>query len=144
MIQRLFLTALLALTPAYATAQQARVPVTVALVDTWSYGPAPYTILRRADVSPHDVILLRADSADGKQLSAAVLDLVSIRGRTGNIPATTGMVRMRAQGRPTSSNRPVLPWAQRVVNDARRAEARSVPGVGTVKAVQIGLPAQPQ
>jgi hypothetical protein len=120
-----------------------RVPVTVALVErTENYGGDPVVLLRRTDLSPRDVILLREDTATGKQLSEAVLDLLNIRGQMGDTASMTAAVRVRPHTGAPGRARRELPWAQRVVNDVRKAELQTIPGVGTVRAVQIWLPPQ--
>lgn len=135
-------------TAASAAAQQSetprrptRVPVTLALVDSVPQGNPPFRILRRADVEPHDVILLRAD-ADSVTLSAAVADLLLIRAQQGDTTRAEAMVRVRR--RDAEPDRPVrmLPWGRRVMDDLRRAAPKELAGVGTVPAVQIWLPPQ--
>jgi hypothetical protein len=120
-----------------------RVPVTVALVERLQdYGDGPAVILRRSDVAPRDVILLRAEAANAQQLSRVVFDLLAIRRQVGDTASITGAVRVRPQkGAPARTPRE-LPWAQRVVDDVRRAELQNIPGVGMVRAVQIWLPPQ--
>jgi hypothetical protein len=112
-----------------------RVAVTVALVDRL---PDSVSILRRKNVEPLDVILLHT-SADARQLSSAVYDLLMVRQVGGDTAETPGRMRVRANQRGT---RPVLPWAERVMAHLRRAEPRAIRGVGTVRAVQIWLPPQ--
>lgn len=119
-----------------------RVPVTVVLVEKTPHDDAPAVILRRAGMTPQDVVLLRADAADGKQLSSVVLGLISARSVGGDTASASEMLRVRPQPLPPGQVRKELPWAQRVVNDLRRAERRIVPGVGEVQAVEIWLPPQ--
>ena len=118
-----------------------RVPVVLALVDTLM-GDAPYRILRRAEVTPHDVILFRV-GADSASLSAAVQDLLSIRRVQGDTTRSgTGAVRVRQPGRTAAREVRVLPWARRVMEDLHRANRQAIAGVGTVPSVQIWLPPQ--
>ena len=123
--------------------QPTRVPVTVVLVEGAS-ADKPFTILRRADLAPRDVILLRADDADGKQLSAAVSDLLTMRELLGDTASAdaTGQLRLPSEGLSPDQARKALPWAQRVVNDVRKAEPQFIAGVGLVPAVEIWLPAK--
>jgi hypothetical protein len=100
--------------------------------------------LRRQNVAPHDVILLRASVANAQQLSTAIFDLLAIRQRTGDQTTRTGPVRVRPSQVNGGSRRRELPWAQRVIDDVRRAEVKHVPGVGNVRSVQIWLPRQQQ
>lgn len=117
-----------------------RVPVTVVIVERLPVTGAPFVVLRRADATPRDVILLPA-GADAKLLSEAVQMLLIARQAGGDTAAAPATLRVRPQ-RGRISQRPVLPWAQRVLNDLRRAEPRRVEGVGSVPAVEIWLPAQ--
>ncbi len=117
-----------------------RVPVTVVTVERLPVPGAPFVVLRRADASPRDVIVLPA-GADAKLLSEAVQALLVARQAGGDTAAATATLRVRPQ-RGRTSQRPVLPWAQRVLNDLRRADARPVEGVGSVRAVEIWVPAQ--
>jgi hypothetical protein len=110
-------------------------------VDSARTGDAPYRILRRADVAPNDVILLRSGS-DAAVLSEAVGNLLLIRAQTGDTAQVSGAVRVkRAQGASGRVPRS-FPWAGRVLNDLRQAQARDVPGVGSVPSIEIWLPPQ--
>jgi hypothetical protein len=141
------LTAALTLLTASAAAQATqapgaptRVPVTIAIVERLPVPDAPFVVLRRPSVAQRDVILLPA-AADAKLLSEAVRMLLVARQAGGDTPVSAATLRVRQQrGRTTS--RPVLPWAQRVLSDLRRADARPVEGVGAVPAVEIWLPRQ--
>jgi hypothetical protein len=141
------LAAALTLLPATGAGQAAqwagaprRVPVTVATVERLPVPGAPFVVVRRASAAPRDVILLPA-GADARLLSEAVQTLLVARQAGGDTASAAATLRVRPQ-RGRSSERPVLPWAQRVLNDLRRAAARPVDGVGTVPAVEIWLPPQ--
>lgn len=118
-----------------------RVPVTLAVVDSARTGDAPYRLLRRVDVSPHDVILLRA-GADAAVLSEAIDNLLLIRAQTGDTTKVSGAVRVRHGADGSNRQRRVLPWAGRVLNDLRQARPGEVEGVGIVPTVEIWLPPQ--
>ena len=83
-----------------------RVPVTLALVDSLPSG-APFRILRRADVSPSDVILFRT-GGDSTTLSEAVEQLVLTRRMQGDTAQARGAVRVRRPHAPQHTAR-VLP-----------------------------------
>jgi hypothetical protein len=117
-----------------------RVPVTVAIVERLPVTGAPFLVLRRASAAPRDVILLPA-GADARLLSEAVQTLLIARQAGGDTATATATLRVRPQ-RGRTAQRPVLPWAQRVLTDLRRAAARPLDGVGTVPAVEIWLPRQ--
>lgn len=124
-----------------APTRPTRVPVTLAMVDGTLTGGESYRILRRADQSPHDLLLLRSD-ADVAVLSGAIENLLLIRAQTGDTARVSGTTRIRRSvGGPERPSR-VLPWAGRVLNDLRRAQPRPVAGVGTVPTVEVWLPPQ--
>jgi phage protein D len=100
-------------------------------------------ILRRAQGSPRDVILLRRAEANGAHLSAAVLHLMIVRERSGDSSAVNTTYRL-----PTARRGP-RGWAnteqvrtQAIVARLRRTEPREVSGVGIVPATDIYLPSQ--
>ncbi len=124
-----------------ADAQQGRptrVSVMVALGDRATLNGAPFRIVRRADTAPHDIILI-APEADARALSEAIGQLQMMRRVQGDTATTSATMRVR---RPARAREPrTLPWAPRVIQDLRRAETHPLPGIGTVKSVQIWLPA---
>lgn len=118
-----------------------RVPVTLAIVDSTLTGDGSFRILRRADQSPHDIILLRHD-IDVAELSGAIESLLLIRGQTGDTAKVNGTTRIQRSGRNPERPSRVLPWAGRVLNDLRRVQPRAVAGVGIVPTVEVWLPPQ--
>jgi len=133
--------ALLALAAPGLRAQRAptRVPVAVVMVD--SAMSVPYRVIRRADADPRDVILLSTD-ADSTALSDAVGELLVLRGVQGDtLHAGGGTMRVRAPSAPGRHWR-LLPWAARVVRDARAAAPAVVNSLGTLRTVRIWLPPQ--
>jgi hypothetical protein len=143
------LAAGLVLSASWLTAQQgapSRVPVTLVLVDRLTQSDAPFVIERRPDLTPRDVIVMRAD-ATPDQLSDAVRSLITIRQAGGDTAAARGTMRVRPQnvwagGARHPTARRALPWAARVLGDLQRAAARDIAGIGRVRAVEIWLPAQ--
>lgn len=125
---------------ASAPVAPSRVPVTVVLVERLSVPGAPFVVQRRPGAAQQDVILLPA-GADARLFSEAVQMLLVARQAGGDTPVRAATMRVRPQ-RGRNTPRRVLPWAQRVLNDLRRAEARPVEGIGTVQAVEIWLPRQ--
>ncbi len=124
-----------------------RVAVTFALIDELPYGGGSSAIVRRAegafaDDSRHDVIVLVSRGASARELSSAVMDLLAIRGQHGDTGSTNAVMRVRPRTGSRTETRRVLPWAQRVVNDVRRAEPRLIEGLGEVRAADIWLPPQ--
>lgn len=96
-----------------------------------------FRLARFAGNAPHDVILL-APNADAATLTEAVEALLAARREAGDIPAADALLRAQR----TAQTSRILPWAGRVLQDARAAPPRQVPGVGRVRAVRIWLPAQ--
>jgi hypothetical protein len=118
-----------------------RVPVVIAISDSLLGDSTPVMIVRRANVAPHDVIVVHSD-VDRQRLSDVVLELLTIRGITGDTVTRSAMMRLQRGSERQTHARPELPWAQRVVEDLRRAAAMDIPGFGTLPAVQIWLPPQ--
>jgi hypothetical protein len=125
---------------AQAPVRPTRVPVTVALVDSLPAG-APFRILRRADATPRDVILLAA-VASADDLSGAVKELLLMRRLQGDTARATGVMRVRRPqgGPPAQAQR--YPWTARVLNDLRTAPRMPVSDLGMVPALEIWLPPQ--
>jgi hypothetical protein len=117
-----------------------RVPVTVVLVERLPVAGAPFVVQRRPGAAQQDVILLPAGGG-AELFSEAVQMLLVARQAGGDTPVTAATMRVRPQ-RGRNAPRRVLPWAHRVLNDLRRAEARPVEGIGNVQAVEIWLPRQ--
>ncbi|HET7234462.1 MAG TPA: hypothetical protein VFJ16_30900 [Longimicrobium sp.] len=119
-----------------------RVPVMLVLVDTLPV-ETPYRILRRAELDPRDVIVLRT-GADSVALSAAVWDLIVMRQAQGDTATaqSSGMMRVRRGDGGSQSAPRILPWASRVMSDLHHAAPREVAGVGTAPASVIWLPPQ--
>jgi hypothetical protein len=114
-----------------------RIPVTVALVDELPAAQAPFALLRRTQAQGGDVILLPSN-AGADLLSEAVRALLTVRRHQGDHAAQGGMLRVTSR----TSRPPALPWAARVLGDARRAPPQPVAGVGTARSVVIWLPPQ--
>ena len=121
-----------------------RVPVTVALVDVLpAPDSVPAVILRRAQDSPRDVILLRRHAASGAHLAAAVLHLMIVRERSGDTSAVNTTYRLPTARRgPRAWENTEQLRTQAVVARLRRVEPREVAGVGIVPATEIYLPSQ--
>jgi hypothetical protein len=98
-------------------------------------------IIRRHDVTPHDVILVR-DDIDRQRLSDVLIELLTVRRVTGDTAVRSGAVRIQPQDGNRVVHRKVLPWTERVVQDLRRASPQDIPGIGTLPAVEIWLPPQ--
>jgi len=105
--------------PGARTESTSRVPAAVVLVDSLPQQGAPFVIVRRVGVTPSDAISL-GNGATAEHLSDAVRALMMARQASGDFPATASTMRVRPrQG--GAQNRPVLPWAPRVIADVSRA-----------------------
>ena len=116
-----------------------RVPALVAITQGPAAARQPFLVMRRAGGTPIDVIVLPESAANGANLSQAVYLLLAARrteGDTARASRAFGGEVKTSQGQLARE----LPWAQRVVSDARNAHARVVPGVGRARTVQIWLP----
>lgn len=122
--------------------QRSRVPVIVALVTDMPVPDAPFVILRRPDILPHDVILLPVNGANPRMLSDAVRALLLARQHSGDRPLAPATLRMRPNAERDAGNRGLLGWTVQVIQDLRRADPMPIEGVGRVPTVQIWLPRQ--
>jgi hypothetical protein len=127
-----------------------RVPVTVALVDRLPHPGAAAVILRQTGGAPRDVIVLQRDSATGARLAAAVMNLLVIREREGDLPATGAVFRVREnaarQGAAPAAGLGLtkrdMRTADAVVTRLRAARPQTVPGLGPARATVLYLPSR--
>lgn len=121
--------------------QPVRVPVTVVLVDSVPGSDAPVRIVRRADMAPHDVVMLRRDAGE-RVLSDVLQDLMVIRATAGDTARSNALMRLQPARANAGAARREFPWAGRVLAELRRAAPQHIPGIGTHPAVQVWLPPQ--
>lgn len=118
-----------------------RVPALVAIADSTPGGAEGFLIVRIAGSAPLDVILLGPD-ADPVVLTRAVEALLAARRQTGNLAASSSLLRSSgSSNRPSPGGTRAVRWGQRVLSDARAARYHAIPGVGRVRSVRIWLPA---
>lgn len=112
--------------------------VTVALVDELDGGSAVTAIIVRRPGSG-DVILLRRSTASGPRLASAIAMLMLQR-TSG--PPVTRETRIQIQGAavPPAWRANWLPRFENLVARLRRADARLIPGIGTVPAEDLMMP----
>ena len=79
-----------------AIAKHPGVSATVVEVATIPYGNADAVIVRRPQILPHDVIMLRPSAANSAYLAEALHDLAVIRARTSDVPDKATVVRVNA------------------------------------------------
>lgn len=127
--------------PAEGAAQPGirRVPVWVAIAPAWNAGDGvQFRLLRFGPANPADDVIFLAPGADSTVLTEAIHALVAVRRETGDWTASDANLRVRGSFTRDRS----LPWASRVLQDARASRPRQVPRVGNVQAVRIWLPVQ--
>ncbi|MBB4637481.1 hypothetical protein [Longimicrobium terrae] len=112
--------------------------VTVALVDELDGGSAVTAVIVRRPGSG-DVILLRRSTASGSRLASAIAMLMLQRT---SAPPVTRETRIQIQGAgvPAAWRANWLPRLENLVARLRRADARLIPGIGTVPAENLSLP----
>lgn len=113
-----------------------RIPTLVAISTRAQDSQTRFRVARFGGTAARDVIVLAAD-ADAAVLTEAVEALLAVRRQAGDLATADGTFRTSTPQRVR-----VLPWAARVLQDARAAPPREIPAVGRMAAVQIWLPAQ--
>lgn len=121
---------------------EGRVPVTVALVGEIDHPTAAAMIVRRADGTPRDVILLPSRSATPERLSSALVTLLVARKLMGDLPE-------RDVTLPVLKESGAGAWRGRTMKDIasvllrlRGMEPAILSGVGMVPHLAIWLPAR--
>lgn len=117
-----------------------RVAVTVALVNRLPVRNAPAVILRRAAMTPHDVILLEREMATGQQLSAAIWTLLGARGLHGDTASGDAILRVGQATGPASWRKSETRVSERVVERLLTMPPKDIEGVGAVPATELYLP----
>jgi len=116
-----------------------RVPVTVALVDRLPDESAPAIILRRANASPRDVILLKRSAATPAQLSAAIFTLQVVRAQGGDTARSDVTVRVRATDGPRAWKERTEPKLASSLGRLRDAAPQTIVGVGVAPSYELFL-----
>ena len=126
--------------PRGAEAEMARrVPVVVAVVDSFPYGQARAVIVRRTQGDERDVIVIPRENATGEQLSAAMVLLLAQRELDGDSAATNKLTRVSGAtgprnwiGRETKQN-------QAFIDRILTGPSRVVQGIGRAKTDRLYL-----
>lgn len=116
-----------------------RVPVTIAMVDSLPVENAKAIILRRARVTPYDVILIRRGDANGDQLGAAVFTLLATRQVQGDTAKRDAVIKVNMLTPPAQWSRQEGNYPSRIASRLQVADARFIEGIGTVPARVIYL-----
>jgi hypothetical protein len=130
--------------PSAASAQNERakvkrVPVSVVLTSSFPYS-GDVVILRRPELIPSDLIVMRAEAATPAIFSEAVRDLLDIRRIAGDSPQAGALLRSRLGD--SKSRRNPLPWSERVLTDARAKPFEAYAEFSNAQLIQIWLPAK--
>jgi hypothetical protein len=117
-----------------------RIPVTVILMreDDTSAGAV---IQRRADLAPHDLILLQRSSND-QQLSAAFHTLLVARSVEGDTSGVSHTLRVAPGQRRFGLGRSEVARVAGVLNRLRSADPVPIEGIGTLPAIELWLPSR--
>lgn len=114
-----------------------KVPVSVVMTSNFPY-PGDIVILRRPDLVPSDLIVMRTETAQADLFSEAVRDLLDIRGIDGDIPVAKTLLRTRPSG--STTRRKLLPWSERVLNDLRGQPVQPFADFSSAQVIRIWLP----
>ena len=117
-----------------------RVPVTIVLTDHMPAGASRAAIVRRANVEPHDIILLAQSTATPDELSAALFTLMATRGVMGDTARSDATIRVPSTTGPQPWANTETPRAGRTLERLRLATPRNIPQVGIVRAYDVYLP----
>lgn len=117
----------------------ARVPATLALVNSLRIPTAPAMILRRSSVEPRDVILLPKSNARQEVLAAALATLQSVRSVLGDTARTDMVIGVRNSAVRRQRSAADLRQAAGILLQLEKAAPRDVAQVGHVRAVDIHL-----
>jgi hypothetical protein len=146
------LMAVAVLSPGLADAQRpqeveisSRVPVTIALAETINSNGGAGVIYRRANLVPHDVIVLNASAAGPRVLEEAIFTLLMSRALGGDTASTsvTLKVPFPTESSPTAESRfhgSERGRATAVVNRLRQASQTQISGLGELRAITVYLP----
>jgi hypothetical protein len=117
-----------------------RVPVVVALSPNFAADSATAgVILRRSDITPHDVIALNEERATADQLEAALVYLSVLRKQLGDTASQSGVYRVPQRAISGGKRRVTTLHASSVLARLRTDTLRAIPRIGTVRARDLYL-----
>lgn len=116
------------------------VDATVVLVDRLAEPSASAIVVRRANMLPHDVILLPSDQATPAALRSGLTALFKLRRSAGDVPKSDSRVLVRG----VALSRPLKPGLQASranadLADLQRSAPRTIPGFGVARAIDVPL-----
>jgi hypothetical protein len=123
-------------------ATQLRIPVLVAVIDSLPQKASGALIVRRASMSPSDIILLTPQSSTARQLSAAVFTLVTAQAVLGSKPEKNAFLKVDSRTGPSAWIETEERRAENILRKLRRKAPAYVAGYGFVRSVVITVPDQ--
>jgi hypothetical protein len=120
---------------AETSAARRRLPVTIALVDSLPDSTVGAVILRRGNQS--DAILMTRNSANARQLSAALATLISAWHFTGKNANRDATIRVESRDGPAAWENTELVRAEQAIRNLRRRPVRHLPGIGNGQALVL-------
>jgi hypothetical protein len=114
--------------------------VRIVLLDTLPVRGAGAIIQRRVSGSPKDIILLTAETATARQLSAAVLTLVTLYSIDGSEPSHDALVKVNSRQGPIAWIDTEERRAEAIVRRLRRLRPTPVQGYGQVRTLVFTVP----
>jgi hypothetical protein len=115
----------------HPNARRARIPVTVALVDTALTGSLPAVLLHRS-AEPHDILLLHTPEATPQLLSETLNGVRVVRSVVGEGHATELVLSPRFTKR-----QPAMGGAEAVLNRLRSSPQTELVSVGSVRQIVV-------
>jgi hypothetical protein len=115
----------------HPNARRARIPVTVALVDTALTGSLPAVLLHRS-AEPHDILLLHTPEATPQLLSETLNGVRVVRSVVGEGHATELVLSPRFTKR-----QPAMGGAEAVLNRLRASPQTELASVGSVRQIVV-------
>jgi hypothetical protein len=109
-------------------------PVTLALTNILPRRGMDVRILRRANLMPHDVILIRPSAARAELLARAVQSLQAERHKAGLVPDRDAVVSVEP---PSANPPPRVDEAERWVDYLLRATTMWLPGIGPARFIGL-------
>ena len=111
-------------------------PVAIVAVDEFRYRGTEAVIVRRANMSPHDVIVVKRAHVTPRFLADAVFTLRVVRSAYGDTPAADAVYQVQPRARAGKRTTEAAGWANTLVT----TRANEVEGYGPVKHVTLYIP----
>jgi hypothetical protein len=119
-----------------------RLPVAVAVSESFGYRDADAVIVRRARAEPHDVLLIRSGRADAATIAYGLGMVQAVRKRFGEVPTADALIRVRAP----KTHKGRLRFAEHGRQWAKElgaVEKSELEAIGSVRRIDVALPALP-